>query len=101
MEEPFLSDVECTWVNDVRQTKMHPVEPLVAESCAFEFELTIKKLKRHKSPGIDQIPAELVKSGRRTISYEIYKYSVALVRERTIPTERPPPVDEVSANFCG
>ena len=25
--------------------------------------------------------------------------SVALVRERTIPTERPPPVGEVSANF--
>jgi len=27
--------------------------------------------------------------------------SVALVRERTIRTERPPPVGEVSANFCG
>ena len=29
------------------------------------------------------------------------KNSVALVRKRTIPTERPPPVGEVSANFCG
>ena len=27
--------------------------------------------------------------------------SVALVRKRTIPTEQPPPVGEVSANFCG
>jgi hypothetical protein len=27
--------------------------------------------------------------------------SVALVRERTMPTERPPLVCEVSANFCG
>ena len=27
--------------------------------------------------------------------------SVALVRERTIPTERPPPVGKVSANFFG
>jgi hypothetical protein len=27
--------------------------------------------------------------------------SVALVRERTILTERPPLVGEVSANFCG
>jgi hypothetical protein len=27
--------------------------------------------------------------------------SVALVRERTIPTERPPIVGEVSASFCG
>ena len=29
------------------------------------------------------------------------KNSVALVREGTIPTERPPPVGEVSANFYG
>jgi hypothetical protein len=27
--------------------------------------------------------------------------SVALVRKRTIPTEQPPLVGEVSANFCG
>jgi len=27
--------------------------------------------------------------------------SMALVRERTIPTEWPPPVGAVSANFCG
>jgi len=27
--------------------------------------------------------------------------SVALVHTRTIPTERLPPVGEVSANFCG
>jgi hypothetical protein len=27
--------------------------------------------------------------------------SMALVRERTIPTEQPPPVGEASANFCG
>jgi len=27
--------------------------------------------------------------------------SVVLIRERTIPTERPPPLGEVSANFCG
>ena len=28
-------------------------------------------------------------------------YSVALVRKRTTPTERPQPVGEVSANFSG
>jgi hypothetical protein len=28
-------------------------------------------------------------------------YSVTLVRKRTMPTERPPLVGEVSANFCG
>ena len=32
---------------------------------------------------------------------EYKKTQLALVRERTIPTERPPPVGEVSANFGG
>ena len=34
-------------------------------------------------------------------SYVYILNSVALVRTRTIPTERLPPVGEVSANFCG
>jgi hypothetical protein len=34
------------------------------------------------------------------ISHSTQKNSVAWVRERTIPTERPPLVGEVSANFC-
>ena len=41
------------------------------EPSAFEVEVAIEKLKRHKSPGIDQIPAELIKVRGRTICYEI------------------------------
>ena len=37
----------------------------------------------------------------RSVMLPKKKNSVALVRERTIPTERPPPVGEVSANICG
>jgi hypothetical protein len=50
-------------VNDVGQTAIRTAEPLVSEPSAFEVGLTIEKLKRHKSPGIDQIPAELIKGG--------------------------------------
>jgi hypothetical protein len=35
----------------------------------------------------------------RSNAYDL-KNSVALVRERTIPTERPPLISEVIANFC-
>jgi len=35
------------------------------------------------------------------LTIPIKKNSVSLVRERTIPTERPPPVGEVSANIYG
>jgi len=59
LEEPFLSAVE---VNDVRQTEIHTAEPLVPEPSAFEVELAIEKLESHKSPGIDQIRAELIKA---------------------------------------
>jgi hypothetical protein len=51
-------------VNDVRQTEIHTAEPLVPEQSAFEVELANGKLKEsNKSPGINQIPAELVKAG--------------------------------------
>ena len=53
-------------VNDVRQTEIHTAEPLVPEPSAFEGELANEKLKRHKSPDIHQIPAELIKSGCRS-----------------------------------
>jgi hypothetical protein len=50
-------------VSDVRQAVIHAAEPLVPEPSALEVELAIEKLKSHKSPGIDQIPAELIKAG--------------------------------------
>ena len=40
---------------------------------ASEVEMAIDKLKSHKSPGTDQIPAELIKAGGRTICLEIRK----------------------------
>ena len=43
------------------------------ESIAFEAEGGIEKLKRHKSPSIDQIPAELITAGCRTMHSELHK----------------------------
>jgi hypothetical protein len=60
-------------VNDVRQTEIHTAEPLVPDPSAFDDEMAIGKLKRHVSPGIDQIAAELIKAGGRTICSEICK----------------------------
>ena len=48
-------------VSDVRQKEIHAAEPLVTKPSAFEFEVAIEEIKRHKSPGIDQIPSELIK----------------------------------------
>jgi len=49
-------------VSDIRQKYIHTTELLVPEPSVFEVEMAIEKLKRHKLPGIDQIPAEFIKS---------------------------------------
>jgi hypothetical protein len=54
-------------VSNVKQTEVHTAEPLVPEPSAFEVEMAITKLKRHKLPGIVEIPAELIKAGGRII----------------------------------
>jgi hypothetical protein len=51
------------WVNDIKQKEIHTAELLVPGPSAFKVELAIEKLKTHKSPVIDQIPAEDFKEG--------------------------------------
>ena len=60
-------------IHGVRQKEIHTAEPIVPEPSAFEVVMTIEKLKGHTSPGIDQIPAELIKEEGRTIRSEIDK----------------------------
>jgi hypothetical protein len=72
-------------VNDVRQTEIHTTEPLLPELSAFK--LAIEKLKSHKSPGIDQIPAELIKAGSRIIRYEIHKPINPIWNKENLPKE--------------
>ena len=73
---PLLLNVHG--VHDVRQTETHTAEPLVPEPSAFEVDLAIEKLKSHKSPGVDQIPVELIEEGCRKIHYQIHKHNVLL-----------------------
>ena len=51
----------------VRQTEIHTLGPLVPEPSAFKVELANENLKSHTSPGIDHIPAEVIKIGSRQI----------------------------------
>jgi hypothetical protein len=55
-------------VNDVRQAEIHTAELLIPEPSVFEFELVVDMQKSHKSPGIGQIPAAMIKAGGRIIS---------------------------------
>ena len=57
------------------------------EPSAWEVELAIEKLKSHKSPGIDQIPAELIKAGGRTIRGAFHKLIIAIWNKEELPEE--------------
>ena len=57
------------------------------ELSAFEVEMAIEKPKTYKSPGIVQIPAELIKSGGRTIRSEIHKLINFAWSEKEWPEE--------------
>jgi hypothetical protein len=58
-------------VNDIRQIEIP--EPLVHDPIPFEFEIAASKLKRYKSRGSDQILAELIQAGGKTLQSEIHK----------------------------
>jgi hypothetical protein len=70
-----------------RETEIHTARLLEHEPSAFDFAMAIDKLKRHKSPGIDQIPTELIKAGGRTIRYEIYKHFISVWNKEELPEE--------------
>jgi hypothetical protein len=57
----------------VRQTEMHIAKPFVPEPSTSEVEADGGKLNRYKSPGVDQIPAELIQAGGETLRSEICK----------------------------
>jgi hypothetical protein len=51
----------------------------------FEVVLAPEKLKSCKSPGIDQMPAELIKALGRTIHYKIHKRIISIRNNEDLP----------------
>ena len=53
----------------------------------FEVDTAIEKLKRHKSPDIDQIPAKMIKAGGTIIRYEIHNFTNSIWNKEELPEE--------------
>jgi hypothetical protein len=60
-------------VSDVRQIEVHTAEPLIPGPSRLEVEIGIAKLKKYKTPGSDQIPAELIQEGGEILLSAIHK----------------------------
>ena len=67
--------------------EIHTAESLVPEPSAFEVEVAIEKLKSHKSPGVDQISAELFEAGGLTICGEIRRLIISIWNREELPEE--------------
>jgi hypothetical protein len=48
-------------------------QPLVPVPSRLEAEIAIAKLKKYKSPGSDQIPAELIQAGGEILLFATHK----------------------------
>jgi hypothetical protein len=66
---------------------IHTAEPLVPEPSLVEVEIAIGKLKSCKSPGADQIPAELIKAGGETLCSEIHRLICSIWNKEELPQQ--------------
>jgi hypothetical protein len=65
---------------------IHTAEPLVPEPSLVEVEAAIGKVRSYKSPGTDQIPAELIKAGGETCS-EIHRLICSIWKNEELPQQ--------------
>jgi hypothetical protein len=66
----------------------HTAEPLVSEPSLVEVEIAIGKLKSYKSPGTDQILAEMIKAGGETLYYETHRLICSIWNKEELPQQR-------------
>jgi hypothetical protein len=64
---------------------IHMAEPLVPETSLVKVEIASGKLKSYKSPGTDQISAELIKAGGETLCSEIQKLICSIWNKEKLP----------------
>jgi hypothetical protein len=64
---------------------IHTAEPLVPEPSLVQVEIAIVELKRYKSPGTDQIAAELIIAGGETFCSEIHKLIYSIWNKEEFP----------------
>jgi hypothetical protein len=73
-------------VSDVRQIEAQTAEPLVPGPSRLEVEIAIAKLKKYKSPGSDQILAELIQADEILLS-AIHKLINSVWNKEELPDQ--------------
>jgi sorting nexin-29 len=66
---------------------IHTTEPLVPEPSLVELETATGNLKSYKSPGTDQIPADLIKAVGETLYSEIHRPICCIWNKQELPQQ--------------
>jgi hypothetical protein len=67
--------------------RIFTAEPLVSKPSLAELEIALGKLKSYKSPGTDQITAELIKAGDEMLYSEIHKLICCICNKEELPQQ--------------
>jgi hypothetical protein len=71
----------------VRQIEVHTAEQLVPGPSHLEVEIVFAKLKKYKSSGSDEIPAELILGGGETLVSAIHELINYIWRKEELPDQ--------------
>jgi hypothetical protein len=66
---------------------MHIADPLVPDPWLFEVEIAIGWMKQYKSPGSNQILAELIKAGGEMLQSEIHELINSTWNKEELPQQ--------------
>jgi hypothetical protein len=75
-------------ISDVKQIEIHTTKALVSGLTHLEDELSIPKPRKYyKSPGSDQILAELYQAGGETLVFVIHKLITSICNKEEMPDQ--------------
>ena len=66
---------------------MCAVQPYIPQLTLLEVELAKETLKKHKAPGVDQIPSDLIQAGGDKLYEEIHNPIVLIWKKEEFPQE--------------
>jgi hypothetical protein len=74
-------------VSDDRQIEIYTADPLVPDPIFYDVEIATPELKRYKSPGSDQIPAELIQAGPEILRSKIHNVINSIRNTEELPNQ--------------
>jgi hypothetical protein len=81
----FCQLLNVQGLGSIMQTEIHTAESFVPEPSAADVEVAIRKLKKYKAPGSDQIKSALIQAEGGILNSEIHKLIMLIWNKEELP----------------